>query len=203
MGEEINATVYVVDDDEAILDSLQLLLKTAGFQACTYDGPEKFLSDYEPTRPGCLILDIQMPGMTGLELQEILADVGSILPIIFITGHADIPIAVQAMKDGAFEFLQKPFNDTVLLDYVTKALSLNERQQKEITATQAVIARIEKLSPREKQVFERVAQGKSGKVIASELNLSPRTIEIYRSHVMLKMQANSAVELANLMNFTR
>ena len=104
----------------------------------------------KPTRPGCLILDIQMPGMTGLELQEILADVGSILPIIFITGHADIPIAVQAMKDGAFEFLQKPFNDTVLLDYVTKALSLNERQQKEITATQAVIARIEKLSPREK-----------------------------------------------------
>lgn len=200
MDRRQQTTVFIVDDDEALLDALRILLKIEGITANTYCKPQKFLDNYHPKQPGCLLLDIQMPGITGLELQQTLQNVGSILPIIFITGHGDIPMAVEAMKAGAFEFLQKPFSDNALLDCIRDALALDTKNRKKLEDRQSVIDRLAKLSPREKQVMAYVSDGKANKVIAKELGLSPRTVEIYRSHVMLKMQADSAIDLVNLLN---
>ena len=183
-----------------MLDALRIFLKTEGLTARTYSSAQDFLAEYRPEQSGCLLLDIQMPSITGLELQQTLTDIGSILPIIFITGHGDVSIAVQAMKAGAFEFLQKPFSDKLLLSCIHEALALDVKNRSQLANKQSVLDRIDKLSPREKQVMHYVSDGKSNKVIAAELGLSPRTVEIYRSHVMLKMDVNSAIELVKLLD---
>ena len=200
MDRRKQATIFIVDDDEAMLDALRIFLKTEGLTARTYSSAQDFLAEYRPEQSGCLLLDIQMPSITGLELQQTLTDIGSILPIIFITGHGDVSIAVQAMKAGAFEFLQKPFSDKLLLSCIHEALALDVKNRSQLANKQSVLDRIDKLSPREKQVMHYVSDGKSNKVIAAGLGLSPRTVEIYRSHVMLKMDVNSAIELVKLLD---
>jgi two-component system response regulator FixJ len=192
------ATVFIVDDDEAVRASLKLLLKTLGLPALAYASAQEFLAAFDPQRAGCLVLDIRMPTMSGLELQQELNARGALLPIIFITGHGDVPMAVEAMQQGAMDFLQKPFRDQDLIDRINKALE-RDRAGRELLSNRARIqARIASLSPREQEVLAQVTQGKINKVIAAELALSQRTVEIHRSHIMEKMGANSLAHLVRM-----
>jgi two-component system, LuxR family, response regulator FixJ len=192
------ATVFIVDDDEAVRASLKLLLKTLGLPALAYASAQEFLTAFDPQRAGCLVLDIRMPAMSGLELQQELNTRGALLPIIFITGHGDVPMAVEAMQQGAMDFLQKPFRDQDLIDRINKALE-RDRAGRELLSNRARIqARIASLSPREQEVLAQVTQGKINKVIAAELALSQRTVEIHRSHIMEKMGANSLAHLVRM-----
>jgi FixJ family two-component response regulator len=192
------ATVHVVDDDDGMRRALSLLLNTVGYKTAAFASPKEFLDKFRSDTAGCLVLDIRMPGMSGLELQQHLNRMGSLLPVIFITGHGDVPMAVQAMKEGAFEFLQKPFRDQDLLDRINHALE----QDKEIRSTLArradVLRRFESLTPREKEVMAMVADGAANKVIAIDLGLSERTVEIHRAKVMEKMGARSVAHLVKL-----
>lgn len=192
------ATVYVVDDDDGMRRALSLLLNTVGYKTAAFASPKEFLDKFKPNTGGCLVLDIRMPGMSGLELQQHLNRMGSLLPVIFVTGHGDVPMAVQAMKEGAFEFLQKPFRDQDLLDRINHALE----QDKEIRSTLArradVLRRFESLTPREKEVMAMVVDGVANKVIAVDLGLSERTVEIHRAKVMEKMGARSVAHLVKL-----
>jgi two-component system response regulator FixJ len=191
-------TVFVVDDDEAVRSSLKLLLKTLGFAAQAYASAREFLADFDPHRGGCLVLDIRMPGMSGLELQEELNARGALLPIIFITGHGDVPMAVEAMQRGAMDFLQKPFRDQDLLDRINKAMDKDRAGRELLRNRERIQARIAELTPREREILALVTQGKANKVIAADLQLSQRTVEIHRAHVMEKMGANSLAHLVRM-----
>jgi len=195
---EQNPTVFLVDDDEAVRDSLSLLMKSVSLPSQSFASAAEFLAGYDPNCPGCLILDIRMPGMSGMELQQKLIDMRAILPIIFITGHGDIPMAVEAMQRGAIDFIPKPFRDNELLDRINKALEIDKLSRESSVERDEVEKRIEKLTPREEQVLQLVAQGKANKVIASDLNVSQRTVEIHRARVMAKMQVRSLAELIRL-----
>ncbi|MDT8397797.1 MAG: response regulator [Pseudomonadales bacterium] len=188
-------SVFIVDDDEAVLDSLRVFLEASGFAVKTYASPESFLDDYHVELRGCVLLDIQMPTMSGLGLQEDLVAIGSVLPIIFMTGHADVPTAVQALKAGAFDFIQKPFDNGRLLELVARAFEVNRQDRQVLEQQQRIKARLQTLTPRETEVLDYIINGKASKVIASELNLSQRTVEIYRANVMQKMQARSVAQL--------
>lgn len=191
-------TVFIVDDDEAVRSSLKLLLKTLGLSAVTYASAPDFLAAFEPSQAGCLVLDIRMPGMSGLELQQELNARGALLPIIFITGHGDVPMAVEAMQHGAMDFLQKPFRDQDLIDRINKALE-RDRIGRELLDNRArILSLIESLTPREREVLEQVTQGKINKVIAAEMGLSQRTVEIHRARIMEKMGANSLAHLVRM-----
>ncbi|MEX2470042.1 MAG: response regulator [Pseudohongiellaceae bacterium] len=192
-------TVYIVDDDIAILDSLKLLLESNSLPVRVYQRAESFLQDFEPQCRGCLVLDFGLPGMDGLELQNELFAIGSLLPIIFITGKADVPMAVQALKSGAYEFLQKPCTAEALLRVIHDALEFNARQANEWRERQSIEKRLEKLSPRELEVLDYIVRGQPNKVIALELDLSQRTVEIYRSNMMQKMQVDSLAQLVQQM----
>ena len=192
------ATVFVVDDDEAVRASLKLLLKTLGLPAQTYASAQEFLATFDARRSGCLVLDIRMPGMSGLELQGELNTRGAILPIIFITGHGDVPMAVEAMQRGAMDFLQKPFRDQDLLDRITEALAKDRAGRELLGNRERIRARFASLTPREREVMALVTQGKANKVIAADLDLSQRTVEIHRAHVMEKMGANSLAHLVRM-----
>jgi len=187
--------IYVVDDDEAVRDAISMLLETVGIAHRVYDSATAFLEDYTPDLPGCLVLDIRMPGISGLELQEELGRRQSTLPIIFITGHGDIPMAVDAMRKGAVDFIKKPFRDQDLLDRIHEALEHDARGQQRRAANSELHSQYESLSPRERQVFERVAKGQANKVIAIELSISERTVEIHRAQVMKKMHARTLAQL--------
>lgn len=191
--------VYVIDDDEAVLDSLAVFLEAAGLKTRTYSEPAKFLVDYHHTFAGCLVLDIRLPAISGLGLQEELVAVGSTLPIIFITGHGDVRTAVQAMKAGAFEFIEKPFAHHQLLDHIRRALLLNERTRENIDRQQLMRERYDMLTPREREVVNYVVNGKATKVIALEMGISQRTVEIYRANIMQKMQSRSVAQLVKLL----
>lgn len=190
--------VYIVDDDEAIRDSLAWLLKTRGLATETFASAEDFLEQCSPRHAGCLVLDIRMPGMSGLELQEKLADAGCALPVIFLTGHADVPMAVAALKNGAFDFVEKPFNDNALVDLVIKGLARNARVRAERAEKATVASRLSQLTAREREVMDLILAGKLNKVIADELAISMRTVEVHRARVLEKMGVRSAVELAQL-----
>jgi FixJ family two-component response regulator len=190
--------VFIVDDDEAVRGSLKLLLKTLGLPAQVYGSAQEFLSAFDAQRSGCLVLDIRMPGMSGLELQEELNARGALLPIIFITGHGDVPMAVEAMQRGAMDFLQKPFRDQDLLDRINKALEKDRTGRELLGNRERIRARIADLTPRERQVMAMVTQGKANKVIAADLELSQRTVEIHRAHLMEKMGANSLAHLVRM-----
>jgi FixJ family two-component response regulator len=192
------ATVFIVDDDEAVRGSLKLLLKTLGLPAQAYASAQEFLADFDPQHSGCLVLDIRMPGMSGLELQEELNTRGAMLPIIFITGHGDVPMAVEAMQHGAMDFLQKPFRDQDLLDRINRALEKDRVGRELLGNRERIQARIVELTPREREVLTLVTQGKANKVIAADLQLSQRTVEIHRAHVMEKMGANSLAHLVRM-----
>jgi FixJ family two-component response regulator len=190
--------VFIVDDDEAVRDSLGLLLKAAGLASRCYESAEAFLEDFESGEYGCLVLDIRMPGMGGLALQTVLQERNVNLPIVFITAHADVPMAVEAVRRGAVDFIQKPFDDEVLVDKVAGALASSVRRHEEELERNEIRSRVTSLTAREHQVMTQVVQGKANKVIASDLGVSQRTVEIHRSRVMEKMQAGSLAQLVRM-----
>jgi len=193
--------VLIVDDDEAMRRSTAYLFASVGLQSQAFDHANAFLSAYpdgDSGRPGCIILDVRMPGMSGLELQRVLAERGSALPIIIVTGHGDVPMAVAALKAGAHDFIEKPFKEQALLDLVEGAVRLSRERIVAGDARRAIEARFASLSRREREVLERVLEGKANKVIAFELDLSIKTIEVYRAAVMAKMEAHSVAELAQI-----
>lgn len=190
--------VHVVDDDEAVRGSLKLLLKSAGLATRAYASAAEFLAEHDDGRPGCLVLDIRMPGMDGLELQDELNRRGAMIPVIFITGHGDVPMAVEAMRRGAMDFLQKPFRDEDLIDRVRKALALDRCNRAQVEARDAIRRKLAGLTPREMQVLRLLALGKSNKQMAGELGVSQRTVEIHRAHLMHKTEANSVAQLVRM-----
>jgi len=192
------ATVFVVDDDEAVRTSLRLLLKSVGLPVETFASAQEFLDQFDPSRAGCLVLDIRMPGMSGLELQQHLNDRHSIMPIVFITGHGDVPMAVEAMQAGAVDFIQKPFRDQDLIDRINRALDKDREMRSELRERDEIRRRMSQLTPREREVLELVTQVKATKVIADDLNVSQRTVEIHRARVMEKMGANSLAHLVRM-----
>jgi len=193
-----NTTVFIVDDDSAIRHAMQLLFRSVGLAAEVFASGDQFLADHDPARSGCLVLDIRMPGLGGLELQERLVERGSRLPIIFVTGHADVPMAVEALQKGAFDFIQKPFRDQDLLERVTAALDQNQRMRYDDKRMSGIAARHATLTKREREVLDRVVTGKPNKVIAWELGTSQRTVEIHRARVMEKMAAQSLADLVRM-----
>jgi FixJ family two-component response regulator len=192
------ATVFIVDDDDGMRRALSLLLNTVGYKTAAFASPKEFLDKFNNDAAGCLVLDIRMPGMSGLELQQHLNRMGSMLPVIFITGHGDVPMAVQAMKEGAFEFVQKPFRDQDLLDRINHALQQDQENRSTLARRADVLQHFESLTPREKQVMALVVDGAANKVIAIDLGLSERTVEIHRAKVMEKMGARSVAHLVKL-----
>ena len=190
--------VYIVDDDEAVRGSLRLLLKSVGLTPHAMGSAREFLAKYEPQQPGCLVLDVRMPEMSGLELQEQLNLQGAIIPVIFITGHGDVPMAVEAMQAGAFDFLQKPFRDQDLIDRIQRALEKDRSNRSALTERNTIRERLESLTPREREVLTMVTSGKANKVMASDLGVSQRTVEIHRSRVMEKMGASSLAQLVRM-----
>ena len=191
-------TAFVVDDDEAVRSSLRMLLKSLGIPAVTHGSAAEFLAEYDLEQPGCLILDVRMPGISGLELQDELNRRGAIIPVIFITGHGDVPMAVEAMQHGAVDFLQKPFSDKDLSDRVQRALSADLRNRAQLGEKDQIRARMAMLTPRERQVLALVTLGKANKAIAGDLGVSQRTVEIHRAHLMEKMGAASLAHLVRM-----
>jgi two-component system response regulator FixJ len=190
--------VHVIDDDEAVRDSIGMLLDTVGITHRLYASALEFLDAYDDAFRGCLVLDIRMPQMTGLQLQEELNRRGVALPIIFITGHGDIPMAVEAMRRGALDFIRKPFGEDDLLERIKEALANDAAGRDARTALAELNARYESLSPRENEVFHRVADGQANKVVAIELGLSERTVEIHRAQAMKKMGARTLAQLVRM-----
>ncbi len=195
---EYKPIVFLVDDDEAVRDSLGLLMKSVALTSRSFASADEFLAEYDPDCPGCLVLDIRMPGMSGMDLQQKLIDMRAIIPIIFISGHGDIPMAVEAMQRGAVDFIPKPFRDHELLGRINKALEDDRKNRDTLVEREVVEERIERLTPREKQVLELVVQGKANKVIAGDLEVSQRTVEIHRARVMEKMKARSLAQLVRM-----
>src|SRR5579863_5503521 len=195
----LQPTVFVVDDDEAVRGSLKLLLKSIGLAVTTFPCAPDFLAAYRVEQPGCLILDIRMPGMSGLELQQELNVRGAVIPVVFISGHGDIPMAVEAMQHGAFDFLQKPFRDQDLIDRVQKAMERDAATRDQLRQLGRIRDRLDSLTAREREVLGLMTVGKQNKVMAGELGVSQRTVEIHRARVMEKMEARSLAQLVRMM----
>jgi two-component system response regulator FixJ len=189
--------VFVVDDDADVRDSMRMLLEVAGFNVRSFSSAKHFLADGDP-KHGCLIADIRMPDMSGLELQEEVTRRQIALPVIIITGHGDVPLAVQAMKAGAIDFLEKPFDDEMILASVRRAMEIGSRARGRAAETRAAQGLLSGLTPRERGVLDMLVQGRSNKVVAHELGISPRTVEIHRAHIMNKMEASSLSDLVRL-----
>jgi RNA polymerase sigma factor (sigma-70 family) len=194
-----NPAVIVVDDDAGVRNALRSLLKSVGLECMLYGSAQEFLAAYQASQPGCLVLDVRMPGMSGLELQQQLNLRGAVIPVIFMTGHGDIPMAVEAMQHGAFDFLQKPFRDQDLLDRIQRAIARDGELRQSLGEHARIKAHLESLTAREREVLDLMTQGKQNKQIAQELGISPRTIEIHRARVMEKMDAQSVAELVRMM----
>ena len=187
---------HIVDDDEAIRDALEWLFETRGVACRGWSSAEAFLDAWEAEWRGCIVLDIRMDGMNGLACFDALRERACTLPVIFLTGHGDVPMAVSALKNGAFDFVEKPFNDNDLVDLVEKALEADARKQAQLANRDTVSQRLGKLTARESEVMELILAGKYNKVIADRLNISMRTVEVHRARVFEKMGVRSAVELA-------
>jgi FixJ family two-component response regulator len=194
----LEPTVFIVDDDQAVRESLQFLLESEDLQVESFDSAERFLEGYTIYRVGCLLLDIRMPGMSGLELQKELSKHRFSLPIIIISGHGDIPITVRAMRHGAMDFLEKPFNNEDLLDRVKNALQRDVDNQRKRMQLGSIRARLENLTHRERQVMELVVKDNPNKMIANELGVCIKTVEFHRARVMEKMHANSLLHLVSM-----
>jgi FixJ family two-component response regulator len=191
-------TVFIVDDDAGVRSSIRMLLKSIGLAATPLASAQEFLAGFDSAQPGCLVLDIRMPAMSGMELQQELNLRGATIPVIFITGHGDVPMAVEAMQHGAFDFLQKPFRDQELIDRVQKALARDREIRTGLEKHDQIRQRLESLTPRETEVLDLLTQGKQNKVMAGDLGLSQRTVEIHRAHVMEKMGASSVAQLVRM-----
>jgi two-component system, LuxR family, response regulator FixJ len=189
----------VVDDDAGVRNAMRSLLKSVGLESAQYPSAQEFLAAYQASQPGCLVLDIRMPGMSGLELQQQLNLRGAVIPVIFMTGHGDIPMAVEAMQHGGFDFLQKPFRDQDLLDRIQRAIVKDGELRQSLGEHARIKEHLETLTPREREVLDLMTQGKQNKVIAQDLGVSPRTVEIHRARVMEKMNAQSVAELVRMM----
>jgi two-component system, LuxR family, response regulator FixJ len=187
--------VYVIDDDPAMRDSLDFLLGSAGFSVRLFDSAQIFLNELENLEVGCVVTDVRMPGIDGMELLRLLNAGARKLPVIVMTGHGDVPLAVEAMKLGALDFLEKPFEDDRLIGMIETALSQNETGSKNEALTADMTARVASLTQRERQVMQGLVTGQSNKAIAREYDISPRTVEVYRANVMTKMQASNLSEL--------
>jgi two-component system response regulator FixJ len=190
--------VVVIDDDDAVRGSLKLLLKSLNLSTVAYASAQEFLARYVLDQPGCLIVDVRMPGMSGLELQQILNLRGAMIPVIFISGHGDISMAVEAMQHGAFDFLPKPFCDEDLLDRVGRALQRDADNRRQVAQSDGIRACFEVLTPREREVLALVVVGKPNKIMAADLGVSQRTVEIHRARVMEKMRAGSVAHLVRM-----
>jgi two-component system, LuxR family, response regulator FixJ len=197
VGDKDSPIVYLVDDDDAIRDSLGLLLRSVGLECAVYASALEFLEAYDSDRHSCLVADIRMPGLSGLELQQRLNEQHSDIPIIFITGHGDVPMAVNAMKSGAADFIQKPFRDQDLIDRIHKALAQDEEHRVWRSEEKSIRERIASLTPREVEVMQRVVRGQANKVIAMDLGVSQRTVELHRARVMRKLKMRSLAELVS------
>lgn len=191
-------TVFIVDDDQAIRNSLKWLIESVAMEVKTFESADAFIKNYYPGRSGCLLLDVRMPGMSGLELQEYLAEKRINIPVIIITGHGDVPMAIRAMKAGAVDFIEKPFNDELLLESIRHALLLDEQQRDKQTHKAEIATRLARLTPREHEVMAMVTAGKANKEIASALGVSAKTVEAHRARVMEKMQASSLADLVRM-----
>jgi len=194
----VDQTVFVVDDEADVRAALNMLIKSVGLKPEIYESPQAFLDVYDPERPGCLVVDMRMPGMSGLHLQQKLASMGLHPPIIMISGHGEIPNAVQAVQNGAIDFLQKPINDQLLLDRIQQALLADTENRKKYGVGNELQARYTKLTPREREVMRGVIAGKMNKTIAAEFSVSTRTVEIHRANLMEKMQAKSLSALVQM-----
>ena len=191
-------TVFVVDDDEDVRESLSLLIEMVGLKVQMYGSAQHFLADYDPAQAGCLVLDVRMPGMSGLELQSKLAAEGVGLPIIIITGYGDVPMAVDALRMGAVNFIEKPFRDQVLLDSVQKAIEIDVQSRLEQCEQADIETKLSLLTPREQQILDLLVTGKSSKMIAYELGISQKTVSFHRAHILEKVGVDSVLELARL-----
>ena len=195
--------VFVVDDDPAMRDSLRWLIESTGLRVETYADAQTFLRAIRPDVPGCLVLDVRIPGMSGLDLQAELARRGIGLPTIIVTGHAEVAMAVRAVKAGAIDFIEKPFSDQLLLDRVRQGLEMDRRERAARERRAEIMRRMGALSQREREVLELVVAGRANKEIAAALGLSTKTVEVHRAHVMEKMQASSVAELVRLTLFVQ
>lgn len=192
------ANVFVVDDDQAMRNSLKWLIESVGMHVETFASATDFIRNYYPGRAGCLLLDVRMPGMSGLELQQHFLENQINIPIIIITGHGDVPMAVRAMKSGAVDFIEKPFNDELLLESIHNALNLDVERRTAQAGRAEIAARLAQLTPREHEVMEMVTDGKSNKDIAQTLGVSAKTVEAHRARVMEKMDARSLADLVKM-----
>jgi len=193
-------TAFIVDDDEAIRDALSWLFKSRQVASRAWPSAESFLADWQDNLRGCLVLDVRLGSMSGPELFDHLTERGSQLPVIFLSGHGDIPLAVAAVKKGAFDFVEKPFNDNELVDRVIRALEFGASRQERHEGQATLVSRLAQVTPREREVMERILDGKYNKVIADELNIAMRTVEVHRARIFGKMGVKSAVELAQLLS---
>ncbi|MCA9004101.1 MAG: response regulator transcription factor [Planctomycetaceae bacterium] len=192
------ATVFVVDDDPAIRKSLRWLIESVGLKVQTHELASEFLESYSPDIPGCLVLDVRIPGMSGLELQEKLREQGYDIPVIIVSGYGDVPMAVRAMKAGAIDFLEKPVSDQVLLDYIQKGIETDIKNKQNRVQNQDLMERKDLLTRREREVMEYVVAGFSSREIAEKLNVSFKTVEAHRAKIMKKMQAKSVPKLIQM-----
>ena len=197
------ACAHIIDDDEAIRDALEWQFRTRGLSCRLWPGAEDFLAAWQPEWNGCIVLDIRMNGMSGLECFDALLARDCRLPVIFITGHGDVPMAVSALKKGAFDFMEKPFNDNELIDIVDKALAADAERQRAAADRETVETRLATVTTREREVMALILEGKFNKVIADELNISMRTVEAHRAKIFDKMGVRSAVELAQMLTGIR
>lgn len=195
---EVEPTVFVVDDEPVIRASLQRLLESVSLRVETYASANEFLDAFQPGRPGCIVLDVRMPGISGLDLQERLSVLGIDLPIIFVTAYGDVPMAVRALKGGAVDFVQKPFNSQALLDRIQVAIQQNVEAGRRRREREELAVRFSALTPREREVMQLVVAGKSNREIAEDLGLSAKTVEVHRAHVMRKVRADSLAELVRM-----
>lgn len=189
----------IVDDDEAIRDALAWLFKSRGVPSASWPSAEDFLADWQPDWTGCVVMDIRMTGMSGLACFDALKARHCTLPVVFITGHGDVPMAVSALKHGAFDFIEKPFDDNALVDVVIAALEADAQRQVAAAGQERVTTRLAQLTPREREVMDLILAGKLNKVIADTLHISQRTVEVHRARVFEKMEVRSAVELAQFL----
>jgi len=191
-------TVFIVDDDAAVRESLAALLESAGLQVEAFGSGDAFLAALDPTRGGCVVLDVRMPGLSGLEIQEKLATKNSLMPVIIMTGHGDLPIAVQAMKAGAIDFIEKPFDDFAIIESVRGALGRSEENWRKASLVSEIKQGLGRLTTREREVLDELVIGNLNKVIAHNLGISSRTVEIHRARVMEKMEARNLAHLVRL-----
>ena len=198
-----NPTIFIVDDDAGVREYLRWLIDSVGLNVETFPSARAFLDAYDPARSGCLLLDLRMPGMNGLELQSEIATLHITIPIIMMTGYAEVPTAVRAMKNGAVDFIQKPFGDQALLDRIQEALAVDRRARQSQTDKAPITARLDRLTPRQREVLDGLLAGKPSKIIASELGISQKTVDVHRSRLMRTMGAQSLPDLFRLLLLAR